>query len=127
LHSVRTNACAAGTLARSVPLLETVRASVRRHCQRIPVTGDGDAIELSFRQQWALGGRGRRLESGAMARAVAYMRFLGDLRRSCICCRMKRTRWVLRTLNWPLCTYHACDRRTRSQRVPRPVAQRQGV
>ncbi len=40
--------------ARSVPaLLDTVRGSIAAATvSGIPVTGDGDAIELAFRQQW---------------------------------------------------------------------------
>jgi hypothetical protein len=68
--------------ARSVAaLLETVRASVAAPTvSGIPVTGDGDAIELNFRQQWRT--RVDEVAGWSPERwrdAVAYMRFLGDL------------------------------------------------
>jgi hypothetical protein len=68
--------------ARSVPaLLETVRASMAAPTvSGIPVTGDGDAIELAFRQQWRT--RVDEVASWSPEQwrdAVAYTRFLGDL------------------------------------------------
>jgi len=62
-------------------LLETVRASIAAPTvSGIPVTGDGDAIEHAFRQQW----RTRVDEVAAWSPeqwqdAVGYMRFLSDL------------------------------------------------
>ncbi len=68
--------------ARSVPaLLEIVRSSVAAATvSGIPVTGDGDAIELAFRQQW----RTRVDEVAGWSPepwrgAVGYTRFLCDL------------------------------------------------
>lgn len=68
--------------ARTVPaLLETVRGSIAAPIvSGIPVTGDGDAIEHAFRQQW----RTRVDEVAAWSperwqRAVGFMRFLSDL------------------------------------------------
>jgi hypothetical protein len=68
--------------ARSVPaLLETVRASMAAPTvSGIPATGDGDAIELAFRQQW----RTRVDEVAAWSPerwrdALSYTRFLSDL------------------------------------------------
>jgi hypothetical protein len=71
VHSARTVAT----------LLETVRASIAAPIvSGIPVTGDGDAIEHAFRQQW----RSRVDEVAAWSperwqAAVGYMRFLSDL------------------------------------------------
>jgi hypothetical protein len=71
VHSARTFAA----------LLETVRASIAAPIvSGIPVTGDGDAIEHAFRQQW----RTRVDEVAAWSPeqwqpAVGYMRFLSDL------------------------------------------------
>lgn len=68
--------------ARSVPaLLETVRASMAAPTvSGIPVMGDGDAIELAFRQQW----RTRVDEVAGWSPeqwrdAVTYTRLLSDL------------------------------------------------
>jgi hypothetical protein len=71
VHSARTVAA----------LLETVRASIAAPIvSGIPVTGEGDAIEHAFRQQW----RTRVDEVAAWSperwqSAVGFMRFLSDL------------------------------------------------